>query len=172
MMHDLRIGFSTSDGIGARWIRRLTEAPVNHAFLAYASEDWGGRWVAQADHLGVRLVPFHVGLAAATEVELYECAADLRAGLYAVRGYVGARYDWRGVITGLACLAAWRLTGRRFLYPTHSMARMFCSEFVATILQGARVPGTEPWVPARISPGDLRWFVRSSNLFREVTSGP
>jgi hypothetical protein len=172
MMRELRVGFAASDVLGARLIRRLIDAPVNHAFIGYESEDWGGRWVAQADRWGVRLVPLVVGLRQASEVELYECAVDLKVGLRAVRGYVGAAYDWCGVLTGLACLVAWRITGRRVLYPTHSLARMFCSEFVATILQAALVPGTAAWDPAQMSPGDLRRFVRSSALFRETTGGP
>jgi hypothetical protein len=49
---------------------------------------------------------------------------------------------------------------------------MFCSEYVAAVFQAAGVPGTEEWVPANISPADLKKFMTQSEHFKEVKPPP
>jgi hypothetical protein len=44
---------------------------------------------------------------------------------------------------------------------------MFCSELVASVLKESKVPGTELWEPANMTPEDILRFVIMSVAFKE-----
>jgi hypothetical protein len=168
MSHIVSIGFCSKDTLLGRIVRYLTNSPINHVFLTFESTEWGGEWVAQADQEGVRLLPIKRALKGAEYVEQYECLMSLSSGMKEMAKYVGCKYDWKGVIWGIFCLAMWKLFMVKFFKRHHSLSRMFCSEFVAEILKQSQVPETERWDTSLISPGDIRAFVLMSKLFRKV----
>jgi len=166
MSHVVAIGFCSKDTLLGKIVRYLTSSPINHVFLVYESAEWGGEWVAQANEYGVHKIPIARALKDAEYVEQYECLTGLSSGMKAMAKYVGCKYDWKGVVWGIFCLAVLKFLGIKILKRHHSFSRMFCSEFVAGILQKAQVPETGSWETSLISPSDLRMFVMTSRLFR------
>lgn len=131
---DVLVCLSSSSEWYGRAIRKLTGANVNHAFIAYASREWGGWWAVQTDERGVVKVP--VENVRCAHLECYEFPAlDLKTAMPRVRPFVGEAYDWGGILGFLVKLYAWRAFGRRIVNPLHKQGELFCSEFVTTYLQ-------------------------------------
>jgi len=167
MSHIVSIGFSSKDTLLGKVVRYLTSSPINHVFLVYESAEWGGEWVAQANQDGVHKIPIERALKSSQYVEQYECLKSLSSGMREMAKYIGCKYDWKGVVWGIFCLAVLKFLGIKISKRHHSFSRMFCSEFIAEILKRAQVPETGSWETSLISPSDLRMFVMTSRLFRK-----
>ena len=129
---------SAGEEFYSKAIRKLTHANVNHAFLAYTSQEWGGWWAVQIDERGVVKVP--VENVKHCYLECYDFPQfDLSTAMPRVRELIGDRYDWAGIAGFLFKLYAWRALGRRVVNPLHKSGELFCSEFVTKYLQ--RVDG-------------------------------
>jgi hypothetical protein len=132
---------------------------------------WGGWWAAQIDERGVRKIPFNQ--LKYTYLEKYELAdttkTSLALGVRAMRNHIGDSYDWLGLLWGLFKLTVKRLTGWNIRGVVHSDERLFCSEFVASVLQRAGIHGTEKWTPESVSPAMIRRFLLCNALFKNVT---
>ena len=57
MIEPTRIGFSTTDALLSRLIRRLTRSKVSHAWLVYHDVDFDREMVMEAVGAGFRIVP-------------------------------------------------------------------------------------------------------------------
>ena len=149
-------------------IRKLTRSNVNHAFIAYTSQEWGGWWAVQIDERGVVKIP-----AEKVEydyVECYDFDVDLRAAMIATRSLYGEDYDWEGIAGFLIKLIAWRVWGRNIVNPLHKTGDLFCSEFVTTFLQ--QVPDMDSAImklnPSSVAPGGTPDFLGTSSLQWEL----
>jgi hypothetical protein len=163
------VALSASDNLVGRIIRALTGSSVNHAFILYESDLWGGWWAAQIDERGVRKLPAKVVLPTYEKVYLYRyMGKSLAVGLKACRYMVGWKYDWLGILGFICKLVVWRLIGRRIFNPLHGRNREFCSEFVSNVLKKTPVPSFENQDPASLSPGDVLSIIKTDPFFRKV----
>ena len=166
------IGFSRSNTLFGKIIRKVTGSHWNHAFILYESKLWGGWWGVQIDEKGVNKIPVQRLYPEYDEYELWEPKqyVDLSVGLRANREYIGARYDWLGILGYLCKWIVWHVSGRRVLNPIQDGAKMFCSEFCASVLQqsGAIAPLHRFMKPASTSPGLLRNVVAGSGIFNKL----
>ena len=172
-MNKRYIGFSASNKIYGRLIRWLTGSKINHAFILCDNlqDDFG----IQVDGKGVRYVnplsltkdkPF---------VELYEYTEDEYAVDQGIRDncfYIGSKYDWWGIIGFLIKILFMKVCRQDISNPIHREGELFCSEYVATVLNSAEVTfDGESLSPANTSPGLLRRKIRKElgKTWRELT---
>ena len=149
-------------------IRTLTHSNVNHAFIAYTSEEWGGWWSVQIDQRGVVKIP-----AEKVEYEYIECydmGIPLETAMPRTRQLYGEKYDWAGIAGFLIKLAAWRFLQRNIVNPLHRRGELFCSEFVTTFLQ--QVDGMYERImvlnPSSVAPGGSPKYIGTPSLQWEL----
>jgi len=164
-------------GIFARAIRFLTKSDVNHAFIAYKSDDWGGWWAVQIDERGVVKIP--VEQIKHKYIECYDMGMSLKPAFKMDRSLYGERYDWLGILGFLFKLVVWRSLGKVIGNPLHRKGELFCSEYVTAFLQ--LVPGMYDSInalkPSQVAPGgsprflgspSLSWILQSTNGVKRV----
>jgi len=122
-------------------IREMTHSNVNHAFIAYYDEAWGGWQALQTDERGVVEVTME-----SLHHKYVEC--------------------YGGIVGQLLKLAVWRIAGRKILNPLHRSGELFCSEFCTTFLQ--RVCSAPAWInylhPSNVAPGGKEKFLGTLSL--------
>lgn len=157
----------------SKMIRVMTHSNVNHAFVAYKDELWGGWTAVQTDLRGVVKVPAES--VECNHIECYEFPMlDLKTSMPRVRDLVGDHYDWEGIGGFLIKLWAWRIFGRRIVNPLHETGDLFCSEMCATFLQN--VDGMYDWMlalnPAGVAPGGSPAYLGTPSLQWEFKNRP
>jgi len=162
------IAFSTSDKLYAKILRKLMNSPIHHTFL-FVNLDRLNWMALEIDDRGIRFVPVSKIQGYAKHLKVYECTStDLVEGLVFMRNYIGKKYDYLGLISG-----AFRLFLRKYFnYVSsnneHNPNKMFCSEFVASVIQYSEVEDSDHWIPSNMSPKDLYDFVRNHKDFKEM----
>lgn len=154
MGRDVRVVFTASKTFLGRWIRRLTQSKVSHAFLEYDSSLWGGRWAAEATISGVRKVP--AAKARHHVVCQYRVRFDPRPGLRMIAPLFGSAYDVTGILVFAWAIMLWRWFRVRMRRFTRNTKSQLCSELVARFLIASQVTGTANWDPERTSPEQIR----------------
>jgi hypothetical protein len=163
------VGFSRGRSWLAAAIRWFTGSSWAHCWIEYPSRAWGGRWIAHATGRGVLKELAQPKLDYWRVLARYEVRAPgITQGMEACRMYVGKPYDFMAIVGHVIRLVAHWATGRRFFNPSRDAARLTCSEFVARILQGAGVKGTETWDPESIAPGDIEKLCSASDDFHRL----
>ena len=147
-------------------IRKILGCPINHAFILYEDELWGGWWATDI-LLRVQNIPAEKARERYSYVECYESNIDLTPGLRTLRDYVGTTYDFKGLLWGIFRLLIWKWFKIEILKPFHSLSKLVCTEGVAEVLKNSSVPSTEKWEPSNIDPYNLRLFMMGSPHMRE-----
>jgi len=168
MSYDVTVGFSSQKTFVSWLIRVFTGSRWAHSWIEYRSGLWGGRWIAHSTGAGVQKVPAEQLKAVWSSWVGYSCEIDLTPGIRTNRSYVGTGYDFVSLGGHILRLMTWWLLGRRILNPSRDASKVTCSEFVARILKGAGVPGTEEWDPETMDSGALQSFCETSPYFTKV----
>jgi len=165
---NILVAFSTSDKFYAKILRKIMKSHIHHTFLFVELEGFG-LMALEINQDGIRFVSSKRVMRYARRIECFEYIEDLTPGLLSMKDYLGKKYDWKGLIFGALRL----LVKRYFHYESkkeiHNPNKMFCSEFVASVLKRSNVEGTQNWITSNISPKMLYDFIENSKLFREVT---
>ncbi len=162
MLQPARIGFSTTNALFSRIIRRLTESKVSHAFLVYWDADFERDMVMEAMGRGFRIVPFDKFQLHNRVVEVFTPRHSIERGLRRAVDWLGTDYDARGLLgMALVVLARW-FTLRRRRNPFGSSRALFCSEAVARACAWSDYPGFE-LDPEATTPQDLFDFFAAEN---------
>lgn len=135
---------------------------VNHAFIVYESSDWGDWRAVDVQEKGVQPTIEVRHIARVDYVECYRSPedSDLWEGLRACKNDLYKRYDWLGLLFGYVRLKLLSWFGLRLTKPHHASNRLFCSEYVARVLQRSGARDTNDWIPANVSPKDLQDYLR------------
>ncbi len=143
-----------------------------HTWISYPDDFWGGRWLVNADAHGVRVLPRSaMPLLGNPHVE-YRCKFDITEAMSRCRDFVGRPYDYLSLLVGHPIkLLGYYLTGVEALNPVRDASRFTCSEFVATVLKAAELPGTKGMDPESETPASLaRYMDGHPELFERVAS--
>jgi hypothetical protein len=151
------IGFSTTKAWVSRIIRWFTGAAVSHAWLLYYDVDFGQTMVLEATLEGVRIIPYEAFKRHNLIVRVFTPRHSLKPGLIKAGDTLGEHYDFTGLL-GMLWVLFGRWLRRKWRNPWIETHAMFCSEFVAQVLQWAAYPDTEHWIPAEMTPEDLYEF--------------
>lgn len=168
MSGQVLITLTASDTWYGREIRKATKSNVNHALVLYQSSDWLDWRAIDTQEKGVTPAVSAKKLTRIDYLECWKCSVDLWKGLRLTKSDFFKKYDWIGLIFGFI-----RAVLANYLYieitkPIHAHNRLFCSEYVAAVIMAAGVPDTAAWIPANMSPGDLKKFMGDSPHFTLV----
>lgn len=164
-MKDVTLCFVSGRGLKDRFIQWVTDCPFNHVYIEFWSDDWGGWQAIDITERGVVQVP-----ASKTgyldPISRYCANEGMGGAIRARRDLIGNRYDWKGLFGGLFKLTMFKLFGFTISKPWHSKGRLFCSEYVATILglSDAHRFSRVPWLT---TPKDI-WVYALCNLDRKT----
>ncbi len=154
MLEPARIGFSTTNALLSRIIRRLTGSKVSHAFLVYWDVDFEREMVMEAMGRGFRIVPFDKFRQHNRVVGVFTPRHSIERGLRRAVDWLGADYDARGLLGMVLVLVARWFTLRRRRNPFGSSRAFFCSEAVARACVWSEYPGFD-LDPEATTPKDL-----------------
>lgn len=151
-VHNVTIGFSTTDKIMSAAIRWITRSPCSHAWLAFNDRVLGLRLVMQAEAWGFEVRPW---LRWQTEnklvAEFRPTGPTLDPSLKWIATYLGSRYDYRAAfLVGL-----WRWLGRGLRGKFNDPTKLMCSEGVIRFLQHAGYAAVADFDPETTSPARL-----------------
>jgi hypothetical protein len=170
---DILLGFSTTGMWLSRLIRWATGSKYSHAWIRHGSEVWGGDWITQADLPVVRTWPERTASQTWTVKRLYRPRFNLRPALARVRADFDEPYDVWGLFGMAVVTAARKWLKRKIKNPWASPKKVYCSEFVVSILlhvrlpDGSPLPGLEGWDPETSSPQELESYCASQPAYFE-----
>jgi len=156
----ISIGFSTSNHLLSKAIRKLTASRVSHAFLIFDDTALGGRLIAEASLGGFRLVTAEHFARDNVIVQEIAPQIPLERGLHDAYDWLGVkRYNYLGLLGNLLVLLGRRLR-RSWHNPFHGHKSLFCSEAIVRILQESKYPGSDQLIPWDTTPQDLLEFLK------------
>lgn len=131
------ICFAASDHIGSKVLRWVFQSPVSHAFIMYHSHEWDCWEAIQVNQHRVHKVFARkiIKERMYSDVKIFEAKYNLWAGLVSKRYFIGRAYDWKGVFVGLLKGLLQRFLKIRIKELVHSGDALFCSEYVAEVIQ-------------------------------------
>jgi len=157
------VGFSTTNFIVSRIIRRLTKSEVSHTFFAYLA--FGRLWVLEAGFLGICIVPLDK-FAKKNQIILLVPVKELNTeDLSSAMDRLGDAYDFGGLFGGIFPIIGHWLK-RKWKNPWDNTKAMFCSELIVTTLQDAKFKGMEEFVAADTTPQELKDYFTAHYLTR------
>jgi hypothetical protein len=147
-------------------IRRFTRSRVSH--VAIGTHFHGVPVVLHSTQGGVQITLREVFLHDNKIVEEYVVKPDVGEGIaHAVR-YIGARYDYVGLVGYAAVILAWRWFRKKIKNPTASPRALVCSEFVVQLNWKAALPEWNGLDPERTNAEDLRSRCEKEVSFKRV----
>lgn len=147
------IGFSTTNSLLSKIIRRFTKAEVSHTFFVF--ELYGRSWMLGSDWGGVVIEPMRKFVAKNT-IKMLAPVPELHDEHMAMAmESLGDKYDYTGLLGGIFPMIG-RLFRQKWNNPWNNSQALFCSELVAQVLRAADFPGSETLVPSETTPQDLK----------------
>ena len=164
---------AATNALYARFLRWLMGSNVNHAMIVYMDRTWGDWWAVEVDERGVRLAPLYTLRERYLRYEFYRCDdAEYSLAFPAMRNEVGSKYDWLALGINVLRYIVWRISGKRWLSPLHSLSRMMCTEFMVHFMQKAGIDGADELTPSLTSPVALQdFFNMHSDIHRVEGAG-
>lgn len=149
----ISIGFSTTDKLLSRIIRKLTKSRVSHSFIMF---DWlGKKWVLEAGFNGVGILPLERFLADGNIiVEVVDLPHVELEDLIPAMEDMGERYDFGGLLGGIVPLIG-KWFKQKWHNPFNDTKALFCSEFIVYWLQDLAFEPAYNLVPEDVSPEEL-----------------
>lgn len=149
-------------------IRKLTQSKYNHAYIIYTSYLFGGWWAVEIAEDGIQLLPLEKVKKKYYENDCFEYAYNLDLGLQRTRLMVGKKYDWLGVLGFGVKILVKKLFRRNVENAFEDNRRLFCSEYVASVLKYAGAFGFEKTDPSQMSPDDIFRVVNALECYKKV----
>ena len=173
MIEPVRIGFSTTNAVLSRLIRRVTGSSVSHAFLVYRDADFDRVMVMEAVGAGFRIVPLDKFEKHNRMVAIVTPRHPIDEGLKAAVEWLGEAYDSGGLVGMglLLAVRALRLRVRRGRNVLANRRTLFCSEAVARACRASGYPGFR-LDPETTTPQDLFAFFDAERRAVAVASAP
>ena len=169
---DVTVGFSTTNKIGSRIIRWVTQAPCSHAWVSFMDDTLGMRLVMQAEWWGYEVRPWprwvrENRLVAEFEPVGSEFREDLSESVVGMAQSLGSRYDFESAFwVGLKrWFLAWSGSGYT-LRPSRTPKQLMCAESVVRILASTGAGLCRGVDPESMSPGELLELVQTYPVLR------
>lgn len=164
MISNIRVGFSTTDSLLSRLIRKLTKQSVSHNFFVVTM--FGVDMVVEASFFGLRATPLvRVQANKHEQIIILTPQYDLTAGFTRLLYHLGEAYDFNGLL-GMAWVMLGRWFGKKWRNPVRSVSEMFCSEAIARAMVWSNYPGYVDVDPNSVAPGDLLLFFKEEEKTR------
>lgn len=132
-MNKVWVAFERDSGFGAWLVRKVSGFDFNHVAIIYESADWDALWVAEAMARGVRAVPQKKRI---WRKRFLVNHPQIWNALRATATHFGERYDYQGLVVFGLFILCWRYLRLKIRHPLRSYKGLFCSEFMALVLNG------------------------------------
>jgi hypothetical protein len=157
------ICFYHGTDLKSKLIQKITKCKYNHVFIRFWSDEWNSNQVIDIDERGVVQIPWHnteylLSSQKRQCVEMYEAPKGFVDEIIKQQDIIGDLYDWKGLFGGLFKLIILKVFGIKINKPWQSKGKLFCSEYVATLLQSVGYK-LEPWLS---SPSDIFDFAEKN----------
>lgn len=153
-----RIGFSTTNHLLSRIIRKITGSKVSHVWWVFFDEALGCDMVMEA-HFTYRLVPLSQFERTNKIIAIVTPRYSIDAAMRATTKWLGTAYDVTGLI-GAGIVAVARRLRHCVKNPFRSARNVYCSESVMRGLLVAGYPSLSG-DPETVEPDDLLEFFNS-----------
>jgi len=163
----MKIGFSTSNSVISKIIRKLTRSEVSHTYLKHNIE--GHDLVLHANEHGVefdKYVDFNRKFTIVAEYDLIMTDAQEKAFIFYAVQQVDRPYDFLALV-GFAWVLLNKAFKRKIGNPFKNKAAYFCSELMLTSLQAAKFFGSEHLDRDLTTPEDLMGFLDKHPLAKK-----
>lgn len=162
-MQNCCICFYHGIDLKSRLIQKITKCKYSHVFIRFWSDEWKSHQVIDIDERGIVQVPWHnTEYLLSSEkrecVDMYVAPMGFVDEMIKEQDIIGDSYDWKGLFGGLFKLIILRVFGIRINKPWQSKGRLFCSEYIATLLHPFGYK-PEPWLSA---PSDILNFAETN----------
>ena len=150
---------SAGAGVFGWLIRKVTKSKVNHVFILYESEFWGGWFAIDIAEKGPIPTPAKKAFKDCSKLYVYEPLFDLREGIVKNKKRINRGYDWIGILGFFfAYVKSW-FTKKEVENKLHSSKRDFCSEYLTYCIKDSSGSMAEMLEPESTSPKvlDLMW---------------
>jgi hypothetical protein len=165
-----RLLFTSASGFVAAAIRWITGSAVSHVGIQLDEDT-----IVHADRGGVQLddlAGFLKGNGAGRTLRhVYELRADVALDPAEVKGYLGQKYDYDGMLWALVPTLSWRWFKLRLSNPLADRGEFWCSELATTALRKATqdaIPELRGLDAETLSPGMLLRRVSRGKSFAKV----
>jgi hypothetical protein len=164
----MKIGFSTSNSVVSKIIRKLTKSKVSHTYIKCQVERYDV--VLHANQHGVefdKYNDFDRKFEIVAEYDLKLTAEQEDAFMaYAIR-QLDRSYDFLGV-AGFMWVLLNRSFGRKVKNPFSNKSAYYCSELIICSLQAAQFVGSELFDKDLVTPEELLVFLNTHPLAVKV----
>lgn len=147
----VQIGFSTTDKILSKVIRKITGAPVSHCWFLFQAH--GKEFILQADIGGVRITPYSKWKKKWKIIDIVTPKYPL--DLSPAWDVLDENYDYGGLI-GNAWVYLGMLFKKKWKNPLENARALFCSELVLDVLQANNYPGSFEFESSTVTPQMIR----------------
>jgi hypothetical protein len=135
-MNKVWIAFERDSGFSAWLVRKVSGFEYNHVAIIYESTDWDALWVAEAMTRGVRATPQKKRI---WRKRFLINHAQIWDSLRVNAIHFGERYDYQGLVVFGLLLLCWRYLKLKVRHPLRSYKGLFCSEYLALVLNGINI---------------------------------
>ena len=154
-----KIGFSCSNSLISKLIRKVTKGETSHCFIMFNMEgsNYDPALIFESGSKGPTFVEFSEFIKSDRIVAMFDSKVDLMEGIEAYSQYLGKDYDFSGLIGGLFVMLG-RAFGKVWRNPLNTN-KLTCIELTLGILTKAKYPGIEEFSKRCETPQDLLDFL-------------
>lgn len=136
----IKIGFSTTNSIWSKIIRRLTKANVSHTYIKFYDSTLGTDLVLHADYSGVQFElaeKFDIGNFTVEEYEIDDTRLDkaVKNNLW----HLGKKYNYYKMFNFIFFIMFKRWFVRKMKNPIVDAGKIICVDFIFYILNDAEI---------------------------------
>lgn len=156
-----KIGFSTSNGLISRLIRKITGGETSHCFIVFTMEGshYDPTLVFESGNKGPAFVDFGEFIKSNRIIDLFDSKVDLIDPIEKYSKQLSKDYDFAGLVGGVVVQIG-RALGKTWRNPFNTK-NLTCVELTLGILVDAKYPGIEQFSDyAVVTPQDLLDFFR------------
>lgn len=135
----IRVGFSRTDTLISKMIRRFLRANISHTYIRYHDEYMDIDYVVHADWPGVLPIPAERFDKENVVVEEFEFDIPKSALKFNLHKFLGNRYDYLAILGW-----AWTIAFRRWMKiklenPIDDPKKLICVDFCLRVLNAAKI---------------------------------
>lgn len=163
------VALATSHKLHARFLRYLMGSRFHHTLLFVHLVELGG-WVAiDVDKNGPHIVSTRKAFERITDFECIQSKDNLFKGIAVCRDYMGTGYDTKGALFGVLILCLKRLFGIKPKNIGQDPLKMYCVEYVASVLRYSDVRSFKDLDVSNLSTLDFHDLLESDPTLTRFT---
>ena len=163
------VALATSRKLHARFLCYLMGSRFHHTLLFVKLRELGGWMAIDIDKNGPHMVSTRKAFERITDFECIQAKENLFKGIAICRDYMGTGYETRGALFGILILCLKRLFGIKPKNTAQDPLKMYCVEYVASVLRYSDVRSFKDLNVSNLSTLDFHDLLESDPTLTRVT---